>query len=216
MLRVCTFGMISLAIAGATSVTASAEPGSAHVLTPSDMRNHTTLFQQLSSDQVEALKRKYPGFRILKMCSGHFSGTDRDELVLGLWNPKVSEPALKREVHRVGLIWDRNRWVVHVIDDEIKKDENISRSFPMKWQYAFTESGFSGDLKCGIDEEFKGDSNLTYALGDKPFFDLNKEGLKKNKPVCFATSDTYNNWDCIVFSSKKGRFRLWFQQAHAD
>ena len=216
MLRVCTLRVIALAMAGSSPVIASAETGAAHVLTPSGVRNHTRLLQQLSSDQVEALKGKYPGFRILKMCSGHFSGADRGEVVLGLWKPEDSKSAWKREVHRVGLIWERNRWVVHVIDDEIKEDENISSSFPMKWQYSFTKSGFSGDLKCGIDKEFKGDSNLTYALGDKPFFDLNKEGLKKNKPVCFATSDTYNNWDCIVYSPKQGRFRLWFQQAHAD
>jgi len=114
------------------------------------------------------------------------------------------------------MIWNQDRWEVHLIDNEIKKDDKISNSFPMEWQYTFNEKGFSGDMKCGIDSEFRDNSDLSYALGDKPFFDLNEEGLRNNKPVCFATSDVYNNWDCVVYSPKDKRFRLWFQQAHAD
>ena len=48
------------------------------------------------------------------------------------------------------------------------------------------------------------------------FFNLKEKGLAKNKLVCFATDDVYNNWDCAVYSPKDGRFLLWFQQAHAD
>jgi hypothetical protein len=71
-------------------------------------------------------------------------------------------------------------------------------------------------MKCGLGSGIEGDPNLTYNLGDKPFFDLKEKGLSNNKLVCFATDDVYNNWDCVVYSPKDGRFRLWFQQAHAD
>ena len=103
---------------------------------------------------------------------------------------------------------------MHIIDDEIEKDEDVSRSFPMNWQYKMDQNGFAGDMKCGV--ELGKDSDLSGALGDKPFFDLKESGLHKSTPVCFATSDTYNNWDCVVYSPKDGRFRLWYQQAHAD
>jgi hypothetical protein len=86
----------------------------------------------------------------------------------------------------------------------------------MKWQYVFDGNGFSGELKCGIDSGIEDDPDLTHALGDKPFFDLEEAGLSNNKRVCFPTDDVYNNWDCIVYSPKDARFRLWFQQAHAD
>ncbi len=195
---------------------ARTEPRIPHTLTSKDQENHTHLVKQMSPDQIKALSRTYPDFRILKLCSGRFSGGDRDELVLGIWIPLKSKGGSRREVFRIGMIWNQDRWETHVIDDEIKKDGNISRSFPMEWQYTFNDKGFSGNMKCGIDSEFRGNSDLSYALGDKPFFDLNKEGLRNNKPVCFATSDVYNNWDCVVYSPKDKRFRLWFQQAHAD
>ena len=187
-----------------------------HALTPTDQKNHIEFIKQLSLDQLNKLSGIYPDFCILKLCSGRFSGADRDEVVLGIWKPAESKNRWKREVHRVGLIWNGKAWEVHVIDDEIEKDKEISRSFPMQWQYTFNENGFSGRMKCGIESEFSGDSDLTYALGDKPFFDLKEKGLSHNKPVCFATDDVYNNWDCVVYSPKDGRFRLWFQQAHAD
>jgi hypothetical protein len=86
----------------------------------------------------------------------------------------------------------------------------------MSWQYTFNKTGFSGAMKCGVGSEFRENSDLSYVLGDKPFFDLKENGLSDNKPVCFATSDVYNNWDCVVYSPKEGRFRLWYQQVHAD
>ena len=195
---------------------ARAEDSAPHVLTSSDQDNHFKFIKRLSSEQVKALSSVYPDFRILKLCFGHFSGAMQEELVLGIWKPVESTNWWKREVHRVGLIWIENRWEVHVIDDEIEQDKKMSRSFPMAWQYTLDNKGFTGELKCGVESEFGKDSDLTYILGDKLFFDLKKNGLQGNKIVCFATSDAYNNWDCVVYSSKDGRFRLWFQQAHAD
>ena len=195
---------------------ARTEDSAPQTITATDQVNHLNLLKLMSSDQVKVLSGVYPDFRILKLCSGRFSGADRDELVLGIWKPQDSKQWWKCKVHRVGLIWNRSKWEVHIIDDEIEKDSEISRSFPMKWQYAFNANGFSGEMKCGLDSGIEGDPNLTYSLGDKPFFDLKEKGLSNNKLVCFATDDVYNNWDCVVYSPKDGRFRLWFQQAHAD
>jgi hypothetical protein len=185
-------------------------------LAPIDLQKHAAFALRLSPDQAKALSARYPDFRILTLCSGRFSGADRDELVLGIWKRVEPTGQRKREVHRVGLLRQGNAWEVHSIDDEIEKDAAISRSFPLQWSYRFTQKGFSGGMKCGIESEFKDTTDLTYALGDKPFFDLKEQGLLANKAVCFATDTVYNNWDCVVYSPKDGRFRLWFQQAHAD
>ncbi len=209
------FVLLSIIFVFVASIARTEDQGS-RTFTSKDQENHINLLKQMSSSQIEAISRVYPDFRILKLCTGRFSGGDRDELVLGIWNPVNSKIRGKREVHRVGLIWNQNRWEVHIIDDEIEKDKEISRSYPMQWQCTFNKNGFSGQMKCGIDSEFRDNSDLTYALGDKPFFDLKEKGLQNNKPVCFATSDVYNNWDCVVYSPKDKRFRLWFQQAHAD
>jgi hypothetical protein len=216
MKKICSAFVLLFIIFGFVSSIAGTKDSPSHVLTSKDQDNHVNFLKQMSSEQVKALSSAYPDFRVLKLCSGRFSGADRDELVLVIWKPVESKDWWKREVHRVGLIWERNGWQVHIIDDEIEKDKEISRSFPMQWQYTFDGKGFSCKMKCGIDSEFRDGSDLTYALGDKPFFDLKEKGLLKNKPVCFATDDVYNNWDCVVYSPKDSRFRLWFQQAHAD
>lgn len=210
------FGIVIVIIFGFAASNARTEDLAPHTLTSTDQVNHLNLLKQLSPDQVKALSGIYPDFRLLMLCSGRFSGADRDELVLGIWKPQDSKPNWKREVHRVGLIWTSSGWDVHIIDDELENDEEISLVFPMKWQYAFSANGFSGEIKCGLDSGIEGDPNLTYDLGDKPFFDLKEKGLSNHKLVCFATDNVYNNWDCIVYSPKEGRFRLWFQQAHAD
>ncbi len=211
-----SFFVLTLAVLWLGAAAASADAVTPRVLVPTDLKNHAKFIKRLSSSQTNAISSIYPNFRILKLCSGHFSGSDRDELVLGIWKLMASKDRWKREVHRIGLIWNGKNWAVHNIDDEIEKDERISHSFPMHWQFAFSESGFSGEMKCGIASEFSGGSDLTYSPGDQPFFDLREKGLLNNKPVCFATSDVYNNWDCLVYSPKDDRFRLWFQQAHAD
>jgi hypothetical protein len=203
----CMFVLLSVIFLFVASM-ANAGDCLSHTFTSKDQENHIDLLKQMSSSQIETLSKVYPDFRILKLCSGRFGGGDRDELVLGVW--------WKCEVHRVGLIWNQNRWEVHIIDDEIEKDKKASRSYPMNWQYTFDNKGFSGEMKCGIDSEFRDNSDLTYALGDKPFSDLKEKGFQNNKPVCFATSDVYNNWDCVVYSPEDKRFLLWFQQAYAD
>ncbi len=211
-----TYSLFLLIVLGFGTAHVRGEEPTPHVLTPDDQKNHSELIKRLSPEQVKAVSAVYPNFRVLRLCSGRFSGGDRDEVVLGIWQPMESKDRWKREVHRAGLIWNGKAWELHSIDDEIGKDKKISGSFPMVWQYSFGNKGFIGEMKCGIESEFGRDSNLTVDLGDKPIFDLKKNGLQNNKVVCFATSDVYNNWDCVVYSPKDSRFRLWFQQAHAD
>ena len=189
-----------------------------HSLTVADQKKHLEFSKELLPDQVKALSEVYPDFRLLEVCAGQFSGVNQNELVLGVWKPVDSKDWWKREVHRLGLIWDKSMWAVHAIDDEIQQDKKLSHSFPMAWQYSFSDKGFVGEMKCGVDLGKDPDlhPNLSNASGNKPFFDLPKTELSKNKTICFATSDTYNNWDCVVYSPKDGRFRLWYQQVNSD
>jgi hypothetical protein len=179
-------------------------------------QGHRDRLQQLSTAQIAALNQVYPGFRILTSCVGRFSRRGANELVLGIWKPGLSDRPGTRAVHRVGLIRSQQGWQVHIIDDEIEKDRALSRSFPMHWQYSLSNTEFTGPLKCGIESEFSQNSDLKYSKGNHPLFDLKKAGLQRNKVVCFATSDVYNNWDCLVYSPKVRRFRLWYQQVYAD
>jgi hypothetical protein len=197
----------SLLRSGDANALAAPRPQS---LTDADRKDHQIFLQRLSPGQQKALTKVYPGFQILSLCSGRYSGGDKDELVMGIWKPVESPNWWKREVHRVGLIWQRKSWVVHIIDDEIEKDKALSRSSPMTWAYSITDKGFVGGMKCHVNLAKDPD------LHKKPFFSLRSKGLQKNKTVCFATSDVYNNWDCLVFSPKNNRFRLWYQQVYAD
>lgn len=86
----------------------------------------------------------------------------------------------------------------------------------MSWQYHLEDQGFVGDMTCGVESEFGPDSDLTMTLGDKPLFELKPLGLNQTQVVCFATDEVHNNWDRIVYSPQEDRFRLWFQQVHAD
>ena len=127
--------LLALFILLGLSAEAGADEGTLHALTPADQKNHAVFMRQLSTEQINAVTRIYPDFRILTLCKGRFSGAQRNELVLGIWKPQASKSRWKREVHRVGLIWSAKAWHVRVIDDEMEQDSNISRSFPMQWQY---------------------------------------------------------------------------------
>ena len=213
------FFLVLVSLLGLGSKIVWAETATQQTLTPIDQKNHAEFIKKLSAEQLNALSGVYTDFRILKLCAGNFSGSDQSELVLGIWKPVILKDGRNHDVHRLGLIRKGKAWEIHRIDDELKKGSESGGVYSYGWQYGFDKKGFSGDMKCGIESEFDDNSDssdLTYALGDKPFFNLKEKGLAKNKLVCFATDDVYNNWDCAVYSPRDGRFLLWFQQAHAD
>lgn len=177
---------------------------------------HQQYIKYLSKEQKSILDSSYPDFQLVAVCPGNFSGDTQNELVIGIWTPVESGKRQLQEIHRVGLVYHELSWSIHSIDDELEKDRELSNSYPMRWDYKLNDETFVADMKCGINSEFSKDSDLTYSLGDKPFFSLQKTGLSKNKIACFATSDVYNNWDCVVYDPKEQRFKLWYQQAHAD
>lgn len=183
---------------------------------PAVARADLSLRPALSSEQARALSRVYPDFRLLAMCQGRFSGGSERELVAGVWKPVEAEEKWKREVHRVGLVWTGKSWEVHVIDDEIEHDRRLSRSFPLSWEYTLGDDRFEGRMKCGVESEVRRDPDLVFERGRQPFFDLQKPGSPDRTVVCFATSDVYNNWDCVAYKPDESRFALWFQQVHAD
>jgi hypothetical protein len=208
--------ILSITAAANSAPTPPIENPQTETLSPVLEQGHRDRLQQLSTAQIAALNRVYPGFRILSSCAGRFSRRGANELVLGIWKPGLSDRPGTRAVHRVGLIRSQQGWQVHAVDDEIEKDKALSRSFPMHWQYSLSDTEFTGPLKCGIESEFGQNSDLKYGSGNRPLFNLKKAGLKNNKVVCFATSDVYNNWDCLVYSPQDRRFRLWYQQVYAD
>lgn len=155
--------------------------------------------------QTALLESSYPGFTVFRSCTGRFGGLDSHDIVLGIHS--------KNGVHRVGMIWDGTKWVMHDIGAEILKDKDISYYGPIRWNYSVNGDS-KEDFRCNF--QLGKDDRIGGIEGDEPFFDLKKFGLEKSTIVCFETDDTYNNWDCLVYSPKDERFKLWFQQAHAD
>jgi hypothetical protein len=170
---------------------------------------HGRLASQLSAEQSDALSALHPGFQVLSVCSGRFSGGTRDELVVGIRNPTG-------KVHRAGLLWQSSRWEIRDIDAELDRDRVITRSYPLSWAYTLTEKGFIGEMKCGSEAALRKEDRLSNLRGEHMVFDLANAGLARHTAACFASHEVYDNWDCVVFSPKDGRFRLWFQKARAD
>lgn len=205
--------LVALLAALAPAAAAGAASVGRHSLAPTDQARHVAFLHHLAPGQAAALGHRYPDFRILASCEGSFSGAAReDERVLGLWSARGTDAAGEAAVHRVALIADGQAWAVHDLEEDGRKDD----PYLPPWQYAFRPQGFAGPMKCGTTGEFTASSDLTRLLGDVPFFDRETRALANNKPVCFATDDAYNNWDCFVYVPAAGRFRLWYRQAHAD
>ena len=71
--------LLALFILLGLSAEANADEGTLHAFTPADQKNHAVFMHQLSVDQINAVARIYPDFRILTLCKGRFSGTQRNE-----------------------------------------------------------------------------------------------------------------------------------------
>jgi hypothetical protein len=162
------------------------------------------LAARLSPEQQALVERAYPGAQLVSACGGNFSGKSAQELVLGLLTPEATE---KQRVIRVGLVLAGDKWTLHDVDQELLQDERLSHSFTMDWPLSQ-----AGEYKCSAAPAREiGLNNAGKPLG-RAFFTL--PAGRAN--ACFATSDTYNNWDCVAYSASQRRFRLWYQQAFAD
>jgi hypothetical protein len=162
------------------------------------------LAARLSPEQRALIERAYPGALLFSACSGNFSGRSGQEQVLGLVTPEATE---KHRVIRVGLVLAGDKWTLHDVDQELLQDERLSHSFPMDWPLSR-----ASEYKCSASPAR--DRDLSYAgkpLGGALF------ALPAGRAnACFATSDEYNNWDCVAYSPSQRRFRLWYQQVFAD
>lgn len=172
---------------------------------------HARLAPQLTPDQAAAIAAAYPDFRLVALCRGRFSGA-ADELVAGIWKPLGSAPPSRRIVHRVGLVRERTGWILHAIDDELERDAGVTHSYPFTWDVRVDANAVEARMTCGVEP---GQDRDIDGHGQR-FFDRRRAGLERRTPVCFATSDVYNNWDCVLYSPADQRFRLWYQQARAD
>jgi hypothetical protein len=160
------------------------------------------LAARLSPEQQAVVEHAYPGARLVSACGGNFSGRSGQEQVLGLVGPEAAQRLI-----RVGLVLAGDKWALHDIDQELLKDERFSHAFPLDWPLSRV-----GDTKCSARPARDRDlSNAGRPLGRALF------ALPAGRAnACFATSDEYNNWDCVAFSPAQGRFRLWYQQVFAD
>jgi hypothetical protein len=154
---------------------------------------------QLLPEQKTLLDREYPGARIVFACNGNFSGSSGHEKMLAL-----ATPAGTRSPARVGLVLERGAWALHHIDKELLGDSRLSRHFPLDW----TGAAVKCSATPGRDPDLGNDGK---PLG-RSFFRLGAGAAN----ACFATSEQYNNWDCVGYSPRERRFRLWYQQVFAD
>ena len=155
--------------------------------------------------QRVVLEARFPAYGAVRTCSGQFGGLDAHDVVAGIVHMNDARP--------IGIIWDGSKWIIHDIFAEIEQDGGISNELPLRWNFSFSDNSkedFRCDLHLGKDDRIGGIED------DKPLFDLKKFGLEKNTVVCFEIDATYNNWNCVIYSPKDKRFRLWFLQVHAD
>jgi hypothetical protein len=177
-------------------------------------RLHAALAPRLAPAQAQALAAHMPDYRVIALCRGNFSGAGDDEAVLALRHAAQRENDFA--AWRVGLLRQGAAWIVRDIEADLRPDSKISHSHPLQWRPDVAAAHFATDSKCGPD--MRRDADFVTAsgrlAGGKPFFTRPAYRGAPAQSVCFATDDTYNNWDCLVYSGS--RFRLWYQQAGAD
>ncbi|UGQ45590.1 hypothetical protein [Massilia endophytica] len=148
----------------------------------------------------EALAAAYPGARVLARCEAAFGTAGVQELAA-----VVKDAA--GAVRRVAVLRTPGGWEPHDLDREILRDARLSRQ-GSDWN----RSGGTDAFKCN--PALPGDKDLSdkgRMLDRPPFFQRGSRAV-----VCFGTSDTYNNWDCLAFRPEQNSFRLWYQQVFAD
>lgn len=172
---------------------------------------------RLDAPQRQALQRAFPDAKILSACMGNYSGNSPRELVLALASASgAADPAISR----VGMTLSNHQWTVHRIDHEMMKDAAVSdHSHIEQWIDPSEQEPEKLALKVKCDVNLHADKTFSHngkLLGRPLFFQAHAvpKGFAAN--ACFPSDTHYNNWDCIAYDPKAGRFRLWYQQVFAD
>jgi hypothetical protein len=155
----------------------------------------------MDPQQLDLFQHAYPGAEIIFDCEGNFSGASEHEHVLGI--RRVGEAP-----SRVGLVLDSGKWLFHDIERELKAEKLPPRRWPDPWEAP--PSGATPKCNAKPTQDADLSDGHGKALGYKPLFVL-RSGQAN---ACFATSQQYNNWDCVAY--RNGQFRLWYQQVFAD
>jgi hypothetical protein len=154
----------------------------------------------MNAQQLYLFQHAYPNAQVIFDCQGNFTGASDQEHVLGIQRPGA-------QPERIGLVLDSGKWLFHDIEAELKADKLPPRRWPQRWEAP--PAGLAP--LCNIDPHRARDLNYHGTLlGGKPFFRL----PAGHATACFATSEQYNNWDCVAYGT--GHFRLWYQQVFAD
>jgi hypothetical protein len=164
----------------------------------------------LSTSQMDLIRTTFPNHVIQVTCEGNFTGNSEKEIVVAL---RAKGDQTSGKDIRAAIVDEGNKPILHNIDEELTKDSKVSSSAPLNWIGAT-----NGTVKCGAnpgaDPQMSDHGKL---LGHPPFFKLPVlKGVEHASAVCFATSNEYNNWDCVAYDRKQRRFRLWYQQSFAD
>lgn len=154
----------------------------------------------LDAEQLSLFKTAYPGAEIVFDCQGNFSGGSSHEHVLGIVRSGQAPV-------RVGLTRDGGMWRFHDVERELKSDKLPARHYPYEWEAPPSGAAPKCNVQPAREAELSDQGNV---LGGRPLFALRPDRAN----ACFATSQQYNNWDCIAY--RNGQFRLWYQQVFAD
>ncbi len=210
-IKVLLASIFVLAVSGARASSITAEAPA-----PAELQHlHQGILKTLSAEQAMAITTQKPSLLVVTSCVVHVNDASKEERIFGAVLPNA-ESQLANQLTPVGLVWEHGKWVLHFINSDIAKDKwGRDR---ITWDYKTSGGVVSAAIKCGTDPYQ--DADISDGKGhmhlDKVKFALGKEPAKAKPAVCFGTDSTYNNWDCVLFSRKDNRFRLWYRQAMAD
>jgi hypothetical protein len=174
---------------------------------------HQIYLKTLSKEQFAAIAAFQPGAMIASACQAGSGQTPSAPRILGLLATGKNSP-VRADIQPVALFQEKNRWTVRSINSDIAKD--AWGHDPIDWAYSIKGTKLDVGLKCAVNPYTDPDLSDGHGklLDNKPFFPLSTGAT--GSLTCFGTSDTYNNWDCVSFSAKLGRFRLWYRKVRND
>ena len=165
----------------------------------------------LSAEQKAQIMKFRPASQIISSCPDA-AAPDPQNRLIGLLLPEKGFWA--RNLEPAALLKKTQGWAVRSVNSDIAKDP--WGADPIPWNFSVQKDAVRADIKCRPD--IRNDPDLTdqkgHLIGKPPFFKMNPADLASL--VCFGTSDAYNSWACVVYSSKEGRYRLWYRQEMAD